>query len=231
MQKTYKFNLVGSDETALNTSASALTKSSNITITINGTTTTNYTMGTTTVNGKTKTFPITLNNFSGGTVKITISAGALKDTAGNTSAQKVYEFTVDASAPTWADNIIDGTYNADAKTYTLKFQGTDDQKLATSTLSSSNVTVTADGVKLTNLSFGTITTSSDSKTKTFPLTINNFPGGDIKITISAGALKDANGNTSAQKVYQFSVDGEVPTWETNISNVDIMHQQEHIHSI
>ena len=216
--QTYKFNLVGSDETSLNTTASALTKSSNITITINGVTTTNYTIGTATVSGNTKTFPITLTNFTGGNVKITINAGALRDTAGNQSAAKTYEFSTDGSAPTWADNILNGTYNADAKTYTLNFQGTDDTALAASTLSSSNVTVTADGVRLTNLSFGTVTTSADNKTKTFPLTINNFPGGDIKITISAGALKDTSGNSSAQKVYEFQIDGVAPTWDANISN-------------
>ena len=216
--KTYKFNLVGSDETSLNTTASALTKSSNITITINGTTTTNYTIGTATVSGNRKTFPITLTNFTGGNVKITISAGALQDRAGNTSIAKVYEFSTDGSAPTWANNILNGTYNADAKTYTLNFQGTDDTALAASTLSSSNVTVTADGVRLTNLSFGTVTTSSDNKTKTFPLTINNFPGGNIRITISAGALKDTSGNTSTQKIYEFQVDGVAPTWDANISN-------------
>ena len=92
------------------------------------------------------------------------------------------------------------------------------QQLAASTLSSSNVTVTADGVRLTNLSFGTVTTSADSKTKTFPLTINNFPGGDIKITISAGALKDASGNSSAQKVYEFS-----SRWSS--TNLGCKHQQ------
>ena len=216
--KTYKFNLVGSDETSLNTTASALTKSSNITITINGTTTTNYTIGTATVSGNRKTFPITLTNFTGGNVKITISAGALQDRAGNTSIAKTYEFSTDGSAPTWANNILNGTYNADAKTYTLNFQGTDDTALAASTLSSSNVTVTADGVRLTNLSFGTVTTSSDNKTKTFPLTINNFPGGDIRITISAGALKDTSGNSSTQKIYEFQVDGVAPTWDANISN-------------
>ena len=216
--KTYKFSLVGSDETSLNTTASTLTKSSNITITVNGTTTTNYTIGTATVSGNKKTFPITLNNFAGGSVKVTISAGALQDTAGNKSAAKTYTFSADGTAPTWANDILDGTYNADAKTYKLNFQGTDDTALATSTLSSSNVTVTADGVRLTNLSFGTVTTSSDNKTKTFPLTINNFPGGDIKITISAGALKDAAGNTSAQKVYEFEIDGVAPTWDANISN-------------
>ena len=216
--KTYKFNLVGSDETSLNTTASALTKSSNITITINGTTTTNYTIGTATVSGNRKTFPITLTNFTGGNVKITISAGALQDRAGNTSIAKTYEFSTDGTAPTWANNILNGTYNADAKTYTLNFQGTDDTALAASTLSSSNVTVTADGVRLTNLSFGTVTTSSDNKTKTFPLTINNFPGGNIRITISAGALKDTSGNTSTQKIYEFQVDGVAPTWDANISN-------------
>ena len=216
--QTYKFNLVGSDEAGLDTTASALTKSSNITITINGATTTNYTIGTATVSGNTKTFPITLTNFTGGNVKITISAGALQDFSGNQSAAKTYEFSTDGSAPTWADNILNGTYNADAKTYTLNFQGTDDTALAASTLSSSNVTVTADGVRLTNLSFGTVTTSADNKTKTFPLTINNFPGGDIRITISAGALKDTSGNSSTQKIYEFQVDGVAPTWDANISN-------------
>ena len=216
--KTYKFNVIGSDETSLNTSASTLTKGSNISITVNGTATTNYTIGTATTSGNTKTFPITINSFTGGTVKVTISAGALKDTAGNTSAQKIYEFTVDGEKPVWADNIINGTYNADAKTYTLQFKGTDNSALATTTLSSSNVTITADGTKLTNLSFGSVTTSSDNKTKTFPLTINNFPGGNIKITIAAGALKDTTGNTSDQKIYEFSVDGVSPTWASSITN-------------
>ena len=222
--KTYKFNVVGSDETSLNASSSTLTKgtSGNISITVNGTTTTNYTIGTATTSGNTKTFPITLNNFTGGNVKITISAGALIDTAKNTSVEKIYEFWVDGERPVWADNIINGTYDADAKTYTLQFKGTDNSALASTTLSSSNVSITAtdkngNTTSLNNLSFGSVTTSSDSKTKTFPLTINNFPGGDIKITISSGALKDTTGNTSEQKIYEFSVDGVSPTWADSIS--------------
>ena len=227
--KTYKFNVVGSDEKSLNSSASTLTKgtSGNISITVDGVTvsTSNITLGTATTSGNTKTFPITLNNFTGGTVKVTISAGALKDNTGNESAQKVYEFWVDGERPVWADNIIDGTYDADAKTYSLKFQGTDNDALASTTLSSSNVKITATDKNgntstLNNLSFGSVTTSADSKTKTFPLTINNFPGGDIKITISAGALKDVTGNESGPNstVYEFSVDGVSPTWDGVIYN-------------
>ena len=51
-----------------------------------------------------KHFPVTINNFTSGTVIVKINAGALVDTSGNKSVAKQYTFTVDATAPVWADD-------------------------------------------------------------------------------------------------------------------------------
>ena len=52
------------------------------------------------------------------------------------------------------------------------------------------MTITTDGtaVSSSDITIGTTTLSSDGKTKTFPITVRNFKGGDVVITISSGAL-------------------------------------------
>ena len=178
--------------------------SGKITVNVNGIETTNYILGNGTLSsdGTTKTFPLTINNYTGGSISIIIDAGALVDTSGNTSDAKTYTFTPDTTSPVWEDNILNGQFSLSGKTYKFDVKGSDETSLNTSasTLTkSSNISITVDGTSTTNYTIGTATTSGN--TKTFPITINNFTGGTVKVTISAGALKDTAGNTSAQKEY------------------------------
>ena len=222
--ETYSLNLVGSDETALNASSSVL-NSNNTTVKVNGkqVATSNLAFGSTSTSKNSsgyvinKTFPLTIKSFTGGDVEITISAGALVDTSENSSAQKVYTFTVDGTLPEWSSSISGGTYDSNSGTYSLKLIGTDETGLNndSSVLNSSNVTVTMGG-KTASVTFGTATLND--KTKTFPLTINSFTGGDITISISEGALVDTSGNKSIAKSYSFSVDITPPTWNDKVSD-------------
>ena len=211
---TYSLKLIGTDETGLNNYSSVL-NSSNVTVTMGGKTA-SVTFGTATLNDKTKTFPLTINNFTGGDITISISAGALVDTSGNKSIAKSYSFSVDITPPVWADNVKDRTFSTSTSTYSFNLVGTDETGLnsSTSVLNTSNLTVTVDGVAVTssNLTIGTGTLASGSKTKTFPISIKNFKGGNVKIAIKAGALKDTSGNTSAYKEYQFLADIQSPVW-------------------
>ena len=218
---TYSFSLVGTDETALNNSASVLNYD-NMLVTVNGTkvTRSNLVFGSTSISSdnKTKTFPITINGFTGGAVVITINSGALSDMTGNKSSEISYKFTIDGTLPVWSNAISGGTYDENAKTYTFKLVGSDETGIQQTTLSSSNVTVTMGG-KTANVTFsnggkGTI----NDKTITFELTINSFVGGQINISISAGALKDTSNNLSAAKTYSFSKDVTPPTWNSSITS-------------
>ena len=218
---TYSFSLVGTDETALNNSASVLNYD-NMLVTVNGTkvTRSNLVFGSTSISSdnKTKTFPITINGFTGGAVVITINSGALSDMTGNKSSEISYKFTIDGTLPVWSNAISGGTYDENAKTYTFKLVGSDETGIQQTTLSSSNVTVTMGG-KTANVTFsnggkGTI----NDKTITFELTINSFVGGQINISISAGALKDTSNNLSAAKTYSFSKDVTPPTWNSKITS-------------
>lgn len=221
--KTLKISLTGTDETKLNTASSTI--SSKVTVVIGSTTwsSSNLVFGSASTgsNGKSMTFPLTIKNFTGGTVKITVAAGALVDAAGNTSAQKTYSFTynVDTTAPTWDSSITSGSYASNI--YTLTVTGRDETKLAsTPVLSSSNVTVTVNGstVNSSYLSFSAGTLSSDQKSRVFTIKISNFTGGNVVVTLKAGAIQDAAGNSSAQKSYSFKVDATAPVWSSNISN-------------
>ena len=218
---TYSFSLIGTDETALNNSASVLNYD-NMLVTVNGTkvTRSNLVFGSTSISSdnKTKTFPITINGFTGGAVVITINSGALSDMTGNKSSEISYKFTIDGTLPVWSNAISGGTYDENAKTYTFKLVGSDETGIQQTTLSSSNVTVTMGG-KTANVTFsnggkGTI----NDKTITFELTINSFVGGQINISISAGALKDTSNNLSAAKTYSFSKDVTPPTWNSSITS-------------
>ena len=218
---TYSFSLVGTDETALNNSASVLNYD-NMLVTVNGTkvTRSNLVFGSTSISSdnKTKTFPITINGFTGGAVVITINSGALSDMTGNKSSEISYKFTIDGTLPVWSNAINGGTYDENAKTYTFKLVGSDETGIQQTTLSSSNVTVTMGG-KTANVTFsnggkGTI----NDKTITFELTINSFVGGQINISISAGALKDTSNNLSVAKTYSFSKDVTPPTWDSKITS-------------
>ena len=218
---TYSFSLVGTDETALNNSASVLNYD-NMLVTVNGTkvTQSNLVFGSTSISSdnKTKTFPITINGFTGGAVVITINSGALSDMTGNKSSEISYKFTIDGTLPVWSNAISGGTYDENAKTYTFKLVGSDETGIQQTTLSSSNVTVTMGG-KTANVTFsnggkGTI----NDKTITFELTINSFVGGQINISISAGALKDTSNNLSVAKTYSFSKDVTPPTWNSSITS-------------
>ena len=218
---TYSFSLVGTDETALNNSASVLNYD-NMLVTVNGTkvTRSNLVFGSTSISSdnKTKTFPITINGFTGGAVVITINSGALSDMTGNKSSEISYKFTIDGTLPVWSNAISGGTYDENAKTYTFKLVGSDETGIQQTTLSSSNVTVTMGG-KTANVTFsnggkGTI----NDKTITFELTINSFVGGQINISISAGALKDTSNNLSVAKTYSFSKDVTPPTWDSKITS-------------
>ena len=73
-----------------------------------------------------------------------------------------------------------------------------------------------------NLTFGSATLSSDSKTKTFPLTIKNYTGGTITIAINAGALVDGAGNTSAAKTYTITPDTTAPVWADTMSAMELI---------
>ena len=221
--KTLKISLTGTDETKLNTASSTI--SSKVTVVIGNTTwsSSNLVFGSASTgsNGKSMTFPLTIKNFTGGTVKITVAAGALVDAAGNTSAQKTYSFTynVDTTAPTWDSAITSGSYASNV--YTLTVTGRDETKLAsTPVLSSSNVTVTVNGstVNSSYLSFSAGTLSSDQKSRVFTIKIRNFTGGNVVVTLKAGAIQDAAGNSSAQKKYSFTVDATAPKWSDTISN-------------
>ena len=68
-------------------------------------------------------------------------------------------------------------------------------------------------------SFGTVSTSS--KTKTFPITLNNYTGGEIVITVSAGALVDTTNNSSAEKIYTITPDITRPVWTYQNVEYDI----------
>ena len=180
-----------------------------MTITVDGTKITDWTVGNTTLtSGKTKTFPITINNFPGGTVRVSILAGALEDTSGNKSAAKEYSFLADITPPEWQE--AQGVYNPEDQSYTITVTGTDNDKLdnVASQLTTSNINLTVGGTKVTP----TITTTASSTTsETYTLTWNNHTGGAVSLTINAGALVDASGNTSAQKVYTFgTVDATKP---------------------
>ena len=221
--KTLKISLTGTDETKLNTASSTI--SSKVTVVIGNTTwsSSNLVFGSASTgsNGKSMTFPLTIKNFTGGTVKITVAAGALVDAAGNTSAQKTYSFTynVDTTAPTWDSAITSGSYASNV--YTLTVTGRDETKLAsTPVLSSSNVAVTVNGstVNSSYLSFSAGTLSSDQKSRVFTIKIRNFTGGNVVVTLKAGAIQDAAGNSSAQKKYSFTVDATAPKWSDTISN-------------
>ena len=221
--KTLKISLTGTDETKLNTASSTI--SSKVTVVIGSTTwsSSNLVFGSasTSSNGKSMTFPLTIKNFTGGTVKITVAAGALVDAKGNKSAQKTYSFTynVDTTAPTWDSAITSGSYASNV--YTLTVTGRDETKLAsTPVLSSSNVTVTVNGstVNSSYLSFSAGNLSSDQKSRVFTIKIRNFTGGNVVVTLKSGAIKDAAGNSSAQKSYSFKVDATAPVWSSNISN-------------
>ena len=78
--KTYSLSLVGVDETELNSTSSTL-NSSKVTVKVNGSTvaSSNLTFGSATLSSdsKTKTFPLTIKNYTGGTITIAINAGAL----------------------------------------------------------------------------------------------------------------------------------------------------------
>ena len=214
---TYSFSVVGSDETKLDTSKSVLS-SSNFSVTTSGNavSSSDITFGSPTLSsdGKTKTFPITIKNFKGGQVNITIAEKALYDTTGNWSVSKTYSFYKDITPPVWDDSIQNPLYNHSTKGYYFELVGTDETKLNTSssTLTTSNVKITVGGTNTTNFTLGTATTSSDSKTKTFPITLNSYTGGEIIITVSAGALKDTAGNSSAVKEYKITPDITKPVW-------------------
>ena len=79
--KTYSFSIRGKDNIALNDTASVL-NSNNVTVTMGGKTA-NVTFGKATLNDKIKTFPLTINNFTGGNITVAISAGALVDASEN----------------------------------------------------------------------------------------------------------------------------------------------------
>jgi len=176
---------------------------SNVKITVGGTNTTNFTLGTATTSSdsKTKTFPITLNSYTGGEIIITVSAGALKDTAGNSSAVKEYKITPDITKPVWSYQNL--TYDPDSMTYSVELVGTDETALNTnvstliSTGSSKNLLVTCGGTSVTP----TLEKTSTTSTKIiYKLTINDYPGGAVAITISEGALIDTSSNRSDHKV-------------------------------
>ena len=226
---TYTVRIVGTDESALNDTASVLS-SSNVTVTINNVAVSadDLDFGTTVLNDKTKTFPLTIKNFRGGTVKITIAAGGLVDTAGNTSALKEYEFIADVTAPYWADSVSNVAYDADTDTLTLDLIGKEDETSLNdekSVISESYRTndsedwggykVWVDGTELADskTQIGTPTLSDDGKTKTFPLTITDFTSGRVKITIQSKTLEDAHANKNEEKTYEFDVDVIAPVWE------------------
>lgn len=231
--KTYALSLVGKDEKALNNSSSTL-NSSKVTVKVGGTTvsSSNLTFGTASLSSdnKTKTFPLTIKNYTGGTIEITIKAGALVDEWGNTSATKTYTITpnVDVTAPKWDANIYEYTYNPSTQNLEITLRGTDETKLQESsykTLSGSNVTVKVGSttVSSSDLYFDRtgIETSSDGKARTYPIRIKGYTGasgGTITITIQSGVLEDAAGNTSVAKTYTFTpdVDSIAPTWADDV---------------
>ena len=212
---SYTFNLIGSDETKLDSTKSVL-NSSNLTITTSGraVSASDLVFGTptTSADGKTKTFPVTINNFKGGEVNVTIAEKALYDTTGNWSVAKTYSFYRDITPPAWKDDLQNKSYNHSTKGYYFELVGTDETALNTSSsvLTTSNVKITVGGTETKDFAFGTVSTSS--KTKTFPITLNNYTGGEIVITVSAGALVDTANNSSAEKIYTITPDITRPVW-------------------
>ena len=217
----YTFDVTGRDETQL--ASTPVLNTGNVTVTVNGSTVNssylNISNGSLQNLQKERISTIKISNFTGGKVQVTIKAGAMKDIAGNSSAQKIYSFTVDATAPKWSDNISNGSYNSSGPSYSLRLTGSDETGITQTSLTKQNVTVRLNGTATTNFSFansgrGTI----NDKTITFDLTINNFTGGTVSIEISAGALKDTSGNTSVAKTYSFTKDVTPPTWDSSVTS-------------
>ena len=89
---------------------------SNINVTVGGTKIT-PTIVTTEATSTSETYTITWNNHTGGAVALTINEGALVDTSGNRSAQKIYNFSaVDATKPVWNSSISGATYTLENDT-------------------------------------------------------------------------------------------------------------------
>lgn len=210
---TYTFNLVGTDNTKLNNSSSSLT--SKLTIKTDSTvvSSSDLTIGNGTISsdGKTKTFPITVRNFKGGNVTISISSKALYDTTGNWSEAKTYTFFQDVTPPVWTDTIQNALYNHSTKAYKFDLVGTDETALSNSN-SILNATITVGG-STASVTYGTTSFDSSTQAKTFPVTINSYTGGIIKITIAEGSLKDTANNKSIQKIYEFTPDITKPVWD------------------
>ena len=104
-EQTLQIELRGTDNAVLKDAASVLS-SSNVTVRIGfvPVLSSNLVFGTPTYSsdGKTKTFPITIRNYSnssGSSITVRISAGALVDVAGNTSLSKTYSFNGPVTAP------------------------------------------------------------------------------------------------------------------------------------
>ena len=218
---TYTFEVVGTDVTSLKTGLTL--NASNAPITVNGSTASvTYGSGQYSNSNKTVTFKITVRNYSGGKIVMNIKAGALQDNGNPVNSSVAQNYTMDPqtdfTAPVWNGSINNGKLSG--STYTLNLIGTDETKLQQTTLSTSNVSVTVGG-KSASFSFsnrGQGQLSNNNKTITFGMTISNFTGGNVTITINAGALKDAAGNSSVKKSYSFSVDATPPVWNGSINN-------------
>ena len=94
------------DVTILNSSSIEINDKTILKILDVGSNKTKYTLS---ADGKTKTFPLTITDFTSGRVKITIQSKTLVDSQNNVNEAKTYEFDVDVIAPVWEQPV--GTYD------------------------------------------------------------------------------------------------------------------------
>jgi hypothetical protein len=128
-----------------------------------------------------------------GTVTITVIAGAIEDTANNTSAQGTISVDYDTEAPVVA--LGSGTPNPSSGSFTVPFTLTDDGVLDDDSLvgdaTANNATVSVSGSDLVVTPTGGFT-------------------GAVTVTVPAGAVTDTAGNGSAEVTAVVNVDQALP---------------------
>ena len=182
-----EITLRGTDETKLLESSYKTLSTSNVTVKVGNTTVSGSDLYfersgiETSSDGKARTYPIRIKGYtgaSGGTITITIQSGVLKDAAGNTSVAKTYTFTpdVDSIAPTWADDVMGGTYYEANNKYSLALVGTDDTALSAdaTNLTSSKVTVKVNNETIPSSRIQITKLTTEQKKISYNLTINNY---------------------------------------------------------
>ena len=218
-ENTYTFEIIATDNIGWDSDASFLSASGtsqNITITCSGGAIETPTISVKEVTTKQITYQVTISNYPSGTVNVAIDAGAIRDADGNGNNSTTITLpALDVAKPVWQDNpTIE--YNETDQTLDIVLSGKDETALnnSQSTLTlGTNIIIYVGGqvIDSSNVEFGTTTISADQLTKTFPITLKNYTGGIVEISISTGALKDNSGKISDSKTYTFT-DVIRPMW-------------------